>query len=77
MSPTTCSRDYYQAILNFNQVRQQHPKSDRAPAAVLKIGLAFLQMGNKSEAKLAFQKVLNDYPSSPEAAQAREKLQAL
>ena len=23
--------DYYQAILNFNQVRQQHPKSDRAP----------------------------------------------
>jgi len=69
--------DYYQAILNFNQVRQQHPKSDRAPAAVLKIGLAFQQMGNKSEAKLAFQKVLNDYPSSPEAAQAREKLQAL
>jgi len=69
--------DYYQAILNFNQVRQQHPKSDRAPAAVLKIGLAFLQMGNKSEARLAFQKVLNDYPSSPEAAQARERLQAL
>jgi tol-pal system protein YbgF len=69
--------DYYQAILNFNQVRQQHPKSERAPAAVLKIGLAFQQMGNKSEAKLAFQKVLNDYPSSPEAAQAREKLQAL
>jgi len=69
--------DYYQAILNFNQVRQQHPKSERAPAAVLKIGLSFQQMGNKSEAKLAFQKVLNDYPSSPEAAQAREKLQAL
>jgi len=69
--------DYYQAILNFNQVRQQHPKSDRAPAAVLKIGLSFQQMGNKSEAKLAFQKVVNDYPSSPEAAQAREKLQAL
>lgn len=69
--------DYYQAILNFNQVRQQHPKSERAPAAVLKIGLAFLQMGNKSEARLAFQKVVNDYPSSPEAAQAREKLQAL
>lgn len=69
--------DYYQAILNFNQVRQQHPKSDRAPAAVLKIGLAFQQMGNKSEARLAFQKVINDYPSSPEAGQAREKLQAL
>jgi tol-pal system protein YbgF len=69
--------DYYQAILNFNQVRQQHPKSDRAPASVLKIGLAFQQMGNKSEARLAFQKVINDYPSSPEAAQAREKLQAL
>ncbi|MEB2285146.1 MAG: tol-pal system protein YbgF [Myxococcales bacterium] len=69
--------DYYQAILNFNQVRQQHPKSDRAPAAVLKIGLAFQQMGNKSEARLAFQKVLTDYPSSPEAARAREKLQAL
>lgn len=69
--------DYYQAILNFNQVRQQHPKSDRAPAAVLKIGLAFQQMGNKSEARLAFQKVINDYPSSPEAAQARERLQAL
>ena len=53
-SRTTCSADYYQAILNFNQVRQQHPKSDRAPAAVLKIGLAFQQMGNKSEAQARF-----------------------
>jgi len=69
--------DYSQAILNFNDVRQKHPRSERAPAAILKIGLAFLQMGNKNEARLAFQKVVRDYPSSPEAAQAKEKLQAL
>jgi tol-pal system protein YbgF len=69
--------DYYQAILNFNDVRQEYGRSACAPAAVLKIGLAFLQMGNKSEARVAFQKVVNDYPSAPEAAQAREKLRTL
>jgi tol-pal system protein YbgF len=69
--------DYYQAILNFNDVRQHFASSDRAPAAVLKIGLAFLKMGNKSEARVAFQKVIQDYPSSPEAGQAREQLRAL
>ena len=65
--------------LQLHELRLRHRSvdRDRAPAAVLKIGLAFQQMGNKSEAKLAFQKVINDYPSSPEAAQAREKLQAL
>jgi len=68
--------DTQQAILNYYEVRKS-PKNEHAPAAILKIGLAFLRMGNKSEAKLAFQKVVNDYPSSPEAVQAREKLQAL
>jgi TolA-binding protein len=58
-------------------VRQHYPKSDRAAPSLLKIGLAFLQMGNKSEARLAFQKVVNDYPGSPEAGQAREKLKSL
>jgi TolA-binding protein len=69
--------DYSQAILQFNEVRQRYAKSDRAAAALLKIGLSFLEMGNKSEAKLAFQKVVNDYPTAPEAGQAREKLRSL
>ena len=69
--------DYSQAILQFNEVRQHYAKSDRAAPALLKIGLSFLEMGNKTEARLAFQKVVNDYPASPEAGQAKEKLRLL
>ncbi len=61
----------------LNDLWQQHPKSDRVPPALLKIGLTFLQMNNKSDARLFFQKIVNDFPSSPEAAQAREKLRIL
>lgn len=68
---------YSQAIVKLNDLRQQYPKSDRVPPALLKIGLTFLQMNNKRDARLFFQKVVNDFPSSPEAAQAREKLRTL
>lgn len=71
----TALGDTQQAILNYYEVRKS-PKNEHAPAAIFKIGVAFLRMGNKSEARLAFQKVVSDYPSSPEAAQAKEKLQA-
>ena len=68
---------YSQAIVALNDLWRQHPKSDRVPPALLKIGLTFMQMNNKSDARLFFQKVVNDFPSSPEAAQAREKLRTL
>jgi tol-pal system protein YbgF len=69
--------DYQLAVENFAEVRRQWSGSDRAPAAVLKIGLVFLQIGNESDARRFLERVVNDYPSSPEAAQAREKLRAL
>jgi tol-pal system protein YbgF len=67
--------EHYRAIVSFNEVRQRYAGSGRAPTAGLMIGFALLQMGNKQEARLAFEKVVADYPSSREAAQAREKLQ--
>jgi tol-pal system protein YbgF len=69
--------EHYRAIVSFNEVRERSAGSARAPAAALMIGFAFLQTGNKQEARLAFQKVVADYPSSREAAQARERLQDL
>lgn len=69
--------DYQQAFRNFNEVLENRGKNDRAPSALFGVGIGFLQMGNVAEARLAFQQLMKDYPASPEAGQAREKLKTL
>ena len=50
VSPTTCWPTTIRRSSTSTKCDSSIPESDRAPAAVLKIGLAFQQMGNKSEA---------------------------
>lgn len=69
--------EYYQAIIAFTEVQQRFPRNEYAPAAGLASGLAFLQLGNSSEARRTFEKVAADYPGAPEAAKASERLQRL
>jgi TolA-binding protein len=40
-------------------------------------GIAFLQLGNSSEARRTFERVAADYPGSPEAAKASARLPRL
>jgi tol-pal system protein YbgF len=68
---------FYLAILALTEVQQRWARSEWAPAAGFATGIAFLQLGNVSEARRAFEKVAADYPAAPEAAKATARLQAL
>jgi tol-pal system protein YbgF len=70
-------REFDQAILEFDAVRSRYPQADKVPAALLKQGFAFAELGEKVNARLILQEVVEKYAQSPEAAQAKQKLRAI
>jgi tol-pal system protein YbgF len=70
-------REFDQAILEFDAVRSRYPQADKVPAALLKQGFAFAELGEKVNARLILQEVIEKYGQSPEAAQAKQKLRTL
>jgi len=63
---------YDEAIVEFNKIVEGNPKSALAPAALWKQSQAFKAQGKTKVANLVVEKLLADYPKSPEAAQARK-----
>ena len=66
--------DQNQAVSKFYDVVTRYPKGDKAPAALWAQGSLFVDMGDTPDARLAFSKLIRDYPNSEEAARARQKL---
>ena len=69
--------DQNQAVSKFYDVVTKYPKGDKAPAALWAQGNLFVDMGDTPDARLALSKLIRDYPSSDEAARARQKLSEL
>ncbi|MBJ6725625.1 tol-pal system protein YbgF [Geomesophilobacter sediminis] len=67
-------KNYEQAILEYQEVIQNYPESEKAPAALLKQGMAFKALGDKKSAHYDFKRVIEEYPKSDEAKSARERL---
>jgi len=61
----------------YRQVVERFPASDRAPTALYKTGLLAERRQNRPAAQAAYQRVLQQYPRSPEANLARDRLAAL
>jgi len=70
-------REFDQAILEFDAVRSRYPQANKVPAALLKQGFAFAELGEKVNARLILQEVVEKYAQSPEAVQAKQKLRSL
>jgi tol-pal system protein YbgF len=70
-------REFDQAIVEFDAVRRRYPQGDKVPAAVLKQGFAFAELGEKVNARLVLQELVEKYPQSPEASKAKTRLKAL
>jgi tol-pal system protein YbgF len=70
-------REFDQAIIEFDAVRRKYPQGDKVPAALLKQGYAFAELGEKVNARLILQEVVEKYPQSSEAAKAKLKLKVL
>jgi tol-pal system protein YbgF len=65
------------AVLSYNKVLDQYPGGNKAAAAQLKKGFALLDLGQKSQGVQELRSLVTRYPKSPEALQARERLNKL
>ncbi len=66
-----------QAILEYQEVIKNFPGKEKAPAAMLKQGMAFKGLGDDKSARYIYKKLVEDYPRSEEARKAKEKLKGL
>lgn len=65
------------AIAMFDRVINEYSKSDKVPSALLKKGLAYIEMGEKAQGVVQLQYVIHEHPGSREATLARQRLQAM
>jgi tol-pal system protein YbgF len=71
--------DYKIAVLRFDEVVARFPKGERAPDALYRQGEALLKLGPGygKAAEKAFERVIQEYPTSERAAEAKKQLQLL
>jgi tol-pal system protein YbgF len=68
------TREFQQALEEFDRFAQDYPDSDRLPDAQLKIGYIHLELGNRQEGRRALEDVIARYPGSRVAISARNRL---
>jgi len=70
-------KKYEAAILEYEKVTKNYPNGNKVPYALLKQGLSFLKLGDKTSAKLLLQEVIKTYPNTNQARIARSSLQEI
>ncbi|HIA03361.1 MAG TPA: tol-pal system protein YbgF [Myxococcales bacterium] len=68
---------WLQALKTFQQVIQNYPLGNKAPDAMLKVGLSHQQLKNNSQARQVLRQVMEIYPDSPVAGLADARLKQL
>lgn len=66
--------NYQQAAQSYDQVLQNFPSGNKAASAQLKKGFALLELGKQDDGVSELRHLIQRYPHSPEALQARERL---
>ena len=66
--------DYQKAVANYDLVLQNFPSGNKAAVAQLKKGYALLELGKEDEGTQELKRVIQRYPRTNEAVQARERL---
>ena len=61
------AKKFKEAVAAYEKLLGQHSKSDHAPAARLKKGLAYFELGNKTLGIVELQYCMYEYPDSEEA----------
>ncbi len=71
--------DYKTAVLRFDDVVARYPKGNKAADALYRHGESLVRLGpGYSKAALrAFERVIEEYPDSPRAAEARKQIELL
>jgi tol-pal system protein YbgF len=69
--------DYQKAAASYDLVLQNFPSGNKAAAAQLKKGFALIELGKQDEGAQELKHVIQRYPRTTEATQARERLRKL
>ena len=70
-------KDYEKAILEYEKVIVKYPEGDKVSSALLKQGLAFLELGDKTNGRNLLKRVTDRYPQTEQADIAKKKLETL
>jgi len=73
-TPQRSSDFYNQAIAKFYDLGTTYPEGEKTPAALWEQGQLFLELKDEPDARIVFSRLIRDYPASPEAGRARQKL---
>jgi tol-pal system protein YbgF len=65
---------YERAILEYQTVIEKYPKGNKVASAKHKQGMAFLQIGDKANARIILNDLVKKHPNSSEAKIAAQKL---
>ncbi len=69
--------NYQQAAQSYDQVLQNFPSGSKAASAQLKKAFALVELGKQDDGVAELKHVIQRYPHSPEALQARDRLRKL
>ena len=64
-------------MTSYDQVLQNFPSGNKAASAQLKKGFALIEMGQKDDGVTELRHLIQRYPKTNEALQARERLKKL
>jgi tol-pal system protein YbgF len=70
-------KDYETAIKEFDRAATNYPESSKTPGALLKMSYSLAELQRSTEAQAKLNEVVDKYPNSPEADQARERLRSM
>ena len=69
-------KEFEKAIVAYDEVRR-YAQTDKVAAALLRQGFAFAELGEKLNARLVLQELVEKFPQSAEAPRAKQRLKAL
>jgi len=66
-----------EAVVVFGKVAEDHPKSDKAPLALLQVAEGMVRLERKDDAKAFLEQVVSEYPKAEAAVKAKARLAEL
>jgi tol-pal system protein YbgF len=69
-------RRYQDALGSFYSVLSYYPLNPKLAASTLKIGQIYTKLADKEKARMMYERILDQYPDTPEAEVARRALDA-
>lgn len=70
-------KEWQMALIEFEKVEKNYPKGNKLPSALYKIGLCYLNMQIRNKGKEYLNRIIKEFPNSPEANLAKERLATL